>query len=297
MHQPANLNRLTRHIASSIEDNLSRSGILFRISSRSKSADSIQRKFTSKSYDGKKKFLQDVIGIRVNLFFIDDLVIVHEFLKSATREYQFLSETVDKNQETEFKPTRINIVFKIPSDFIEEFSDIVSDPRIDKTFEVQLRTVLSEGWHEVDHDLRYKCSDDWTDHADLSRFFNGILASLETSDWSILNLFNEISYRHYKSKKWSAMLRTRLRIRVSENDISDELIAVIRNDSALQKSLFRVDRRQFIKHMLEEKYFFPLRIDNIIYLINYLFLKHKGITAVTPVEVLEIFQLEEPDNL
>ena len=25
---------------------------------------------------------------------------------------------------------------------------------IDNTYEIQLRTVLSEGWHEVEHDLR-----------------------------------------------------------------------------------------------------------------------------------------------
>ncbi|MBK7959276.1 MAG: hypothetical protein IPK03_14995 [Bacteroidetes bacterium] len=33
---------------------------------------------------------------------------------------------------------------------------MVNNSLVDSTFEVQLRTILSEGWHEIDHDLRYK---------------------------------------------------------------------------------------------------------------------------------------------
>jgi ppGpp synthetase/RelA/SpoT-type nucleotidyltranferase len=32
---------------------------------------------------------------------------------------------------------------------------------VDNTFEIQFRTTLSEGWHEVDHLMRYKCKPDW----------------------------------------------------------------------------------------------------------------------------------------
>ncbi|WP_202796549.1 hypothetical protein, partial [Thermophagus xiamenensis] len=63
---------------------------------------------------------------------------------------------------------------------------------IDNTFEVQLRTILSEGWHEVDHSLRYKCKDDWKDYPDQERLLNGIYAALETNDSTLKSLFREI---------------------------------------------------------------------------------------------------------
>lgn len=45
----------------------------------------------------------------------------------------------------------------------------------DATYEIQFRTTLSEGWHEIDHALRYKCKTDWDKHEDEERAFNGIL--------------------------------------------------------------------------------------------------------------------------
>ena len=46
--------------------------------------------------------------------------------------------------------------------------------RIEPTFKIQIRTVFSEGWHEVEHDLRYKCKDDWEGCELYSHTLNGI---------------------------------------------------------------------------------------------------------------------------
>ena len=71
---------------------------------------------------------------------------------------------------------------------------------IDNTYEVQIRTILSEGWHEVEHDLRYKCKEEWNEFKEESRLLNGIYATLESSEWSMLTLFDRLSYSQYKNK-------------------------------------------------------------------------------------------------
>ena len=120
-------------------------------------------------------------------------------------------------------------------------------PFIDNTFEVQLRTVLSEGWHEIDHDLRYKCRSDWEGHNDLERVFNGVFAGLETSDWSNLMVFEKLSYRHYKDSKWEAMFRTKFRVRLKDSILQDKLKSILNSDKAIGKSLFRVERTRHEK--------------------------------------------------
>src|SRR5690606_280477 len=95
---------------------------------------------------------------------------------------------------------------------------------IDNTFEIQFRTTLSEGWHEVDHLMRYKCKSDWQELTSESRMLNGIYATLETNDQALKALFDDISYHHYKAKQWEAMLRNKLRLRFSLNKRDEEII-------------------------------------------------------------------------
>lgn len=78
---------------------------------------------------------------------------------------------------------------------------------MDNTFELQLRTILSEGWHEIDHSLRYKSQADWLDYPENERLLNGIYASLETNDIALKNLFNELSYKHFKNRNWEGLIK------------------------------------------------------------------------------------------
>ena len=66
-----------------------------------------------------------------------------------------------------------------------------------------------EGWHEIEHDMRYKTNfaDDafWKGNPDLSRILNCIVANLELCDWSMIHLFDQIfaisrlcTYRSFK---------------------------------------------------------------------------------------------------
>lgn len=278
---------IARKIHDSIVNDLTRIGLLFRVFYRSKSAYSIARKLENNpgKYTPEGKKIQDLYGIRVALYFSDDLPLAQKALKNSF-EYDHASSSIDENNINKFSATRCNLIFRLPIELVEESSVLASNNLIDKTFEVQFRTILSEGWHEVDHDLRYKCSNDWDNNNDLSRALNGIYASLETSDWSMLKLFEELAYKHYKAGKWEAMLRHKFRLRFQ--DCLSSTLALIITNERLGKQLYRVNRDLLLKSIFEHNIKIPININNIVYLCNFLYLKNNAIDGITPEPIKNI---------
>jgi putative GTP pyrophosphokinase len=281
------LDRIAKHLLDNIESKVQKAGIFYRIFHRCKTSNSLKSKLCIKDENGLDKYtlnsklIQDVIGIRLNLYFMDDLTLVTSFLKKSLQEY-FLDETIDYNHATEFKPTRINLVFKLPKDYMQEFREIIKDKRIDSTYELQIRTIFSEGWHEVEHDLRYKCKKDWENHHDLSRTFNGMLAALETHEWGMLQMFERLAFEQYKRDELNAMLRNKLRIRIHSFPIDNNLQSLFDNNKVLLKKIFKVDRQEVIFLLLKCENNFPKTITNIIYLINFFIIKDEDLLAKTP---------------
>ena len=290
-YQPSDLSRVTRNLVQLIEKDLDASGMFYRIYSRAKSPKSLKKKIGkfdesgNPKYNGTNKLLRDLVGIRINLYFVDDQRILLKYLKEKFKSL-FLEETVDVLTDTEFKPARVNLIFRLPQEFQQEFRTVVADPRVDATFELQLRTIFSEGWHEVEHDFRYKCPEDWNSHAPLSRTFNGMLAALETHEWGIIKLFEELSYSHYKSANYSAMIRMHLRIRTEDHLLSDELSECIGQEGTFIKEFFKLERALLIDFLLNQSVLFPFTVDNLLYLINYFFINNQHILDRTP-EVLK----------
>ena len=289
-YQPSDLSRLIRNLVQVIEKDLDASGMFYRVYWRAKSPKSLNKKVEKcdesgkPKYNGGDKLLRDLIGIRINLYFVDDQRILLKFLKEKFKAL-FLEEAVDVHTDTEFKPARVNMIFRLPQEFQQEFRSVVPDPRIDATFELQLRTVFSEGWHEVEHDFRYKCPQDWTNHAGLSRTFNGMLAAVETHEWGMIKLFEELSYSHYKAANYSAMIRMQLRIRTEDYLLSEELDVCIGQQDMFIKEFFRLDRAVLIDFLLNQSMLLPFTIDNLLYLVNYFFIRNQHILDMTP-EVL-----------
>lgn len=274
------LERIAKNLVDEISEEINRAGIMHRIFYRCKSKSSIDLKMQVKKYDGYSTFLRDMIGVRINLYFVDDLQIVSNRMLS---HYKKKDEAVDKISQTEFKPTRINYVFQIPEEYKDEFNESVNDNRIDDTFELQLRTVLSEGWHEVEHDLRYKHIDHWDNHDDLGRVLNGILASLETNDWTMLSLLDTLSYRHYKSGNWDAMLRTKLRMRLDSNvHLTPDIEHLLQKDRDLAKRIFKLNRKTLLKDLLESQVKFPLTVNNLVYFLNARYIRSNSISDLVP---------------
>ena len=66
------LEKISAHITSEISEALSRCGLMFRLFSRVKAENSVSKKIKSK-YAGTSSKLQDMIGIRIVVYFHDDV--------------------------------------------------------------------------------------------------------------------------------------------------------------------------------------------------------------------------------
>ena len=139
---------------------------------------------------------------------------------------------------------------------------------IDQTIEIQIRTVLSEGWHEVEHDLRYKCSDDWKEVPEKRRTLNGTLGALETAEWAMMSLFDGLAYHHYRAKGWEAMLRHKFRLRLQDGSLLHEDIhRLLTDDTDLAKRLWRADRARLLKRVACSGLEIPWTFDNLVHVI------------------------------
>jgi ppGpp synthetase/RelA/SpoT-type nucleotidyltranferase len=260
-------------IVTDINDQLSKIGIIFRIFGRVKTRQSLERKLKEKSdeYHKNNKKMQDVFGIRVALYFSDDVDIAQRVVASLFKVH---SRSVDAPTNEIFGPIRCNVIYHLPTNLADYSHLINSVDLIDSTFEVQYRTILSEGWHEVEHDLRYKCKPDWNDHDDLSRSLNGIIATLETCDWSMIKMFDELSWRHYKSGTWDPMIRTKFRLRFQCVGIPEEMATALKSIDGLAKAIFRVERTIFLKKLARQEIALPITPSNVVFIINRLFINN-----------------------
>lgn len=274
---------IIKEIENRLKDNLSHSGFMFHIFSRVKSTESINIKLSKKAelYRQEGKKMQDFLALRVTLYFSDDVEIVHQYLKSMPN---FLDESVDTAEVDRFCPKRLNLILRVPEKFKQAMNLAISQTEykdlIDDTYEIQIRTILSEGWHEVEHDLRYKCKEEWEDFNEESRLLNGIYATLESAEWSMLTLFDRLAYSHYKKENWNCMMRNKMRIRFADKSLSEETINYLNENKAVAKSLFRVNRSKVMKLMMEKGFRFPLTYDTMLHLLNHLGVSDKKLALL-----------------
>ena len=286
------LNYIINGIVDDLKQILDKAGIYYRIFARQKSNNSIQKKLALKGDKYRKcgEKMQDIIGVRIIFYFMEDVEIVNQYLH---KHPLYLSDSDSKNdinkanrQVTEitnlddkiFMPTRLNLIFRMDEKQTRELQQELDNVQleefdsslIDNTYEIQLRTVLSEGWHEVEHDLRYKTREEsWWDTCDVeSRMLNGIYATLETSERAMDNIFSSIAYKNYKQREWSAMLRNHLKLHTIDLHLPDILNKILDSDRKLAKELFRVNRKEVIDVLLNLKMRYPLKMENILFLIN-----------------------------
>lgn len=268
-------------LKTNIEHLLKKCGIFCRVFSRTKSASSLEHKLASGKYGGEKdKKIQDLIGIRVNLYFQDDLSICKQLFESA---YEIVFENeADKWSETDvlnnnFEAAKINGVFKLPEYLIKGISDSTWDMGIDKTFEIQLKTVFFEGWHEIEHDFRYKfnmrdgenITNIWDEYNTYSRQFNSVVATLELCDNSVVNVLEEFAHKLYKDKKWDMMIRMHYRVRVSDQPLYDGIADVLsENNCYLGKKLYKAKREKLIEKLKTKHRNVSISVNMIIALLN-----------------------------
>ncbi|HGU3926376.1 TPA: RelA/SpoT protein, partial [Escherichia coli] len=151
---------------------------------------------------------------------------------------------------------------------LKEYAYTKVSEKIDSTFELQIRSILSEGWHEVEHDLRYKAQYDWDGHDTESRKLNGIYATLETSEWTMIKIFDELAYKHYKNKNWNGMLRQKLRLRLGTQELHHDIINVLNNNPGVAKDIFRISRKDLLNKMSEKRFSLPINLNTLVYFCN-----------------------------
>ena len=251
-----------------IEELLQKCGILFRAFGRGKTPQSLKQKIEKSpgKYSVDGRLIQDAVGIRVALYFFEDTPIVEKLLRDRY-EIDKAASAIDRLAADQFTVSRHNLVFRISPRVMNEMQRATANLPIDCTFEVQLRSILSEGWHEVDHDLRYKCKDNWDGQSDLDRALNGILATLETSEWTMKKIFDDLAYRHYKKGNWAAMLHNKFRMRTTPK-LSEELTNKLSLNSDLAKEILRVDRSSVINAFSLATPRIPINLDNILLIAN-----------------------------
>lgn len=260
-------------VQSIIEEKLDNYGIYYRIFSRVKSGQSIREKLASERYqDNPDKKLQDVLGLRVVLYYEDDIevckrifanILEHDTDPESDMPNGFWKEYESK-QDT-FSATKINGVFELPGFIKRIVEPDICGLRVEPTFEIQLRTMFFEGWHEVEHDLRYKNMELWKDFPKESRKLNSILATLEMCDQYMVTLFDDIGHVFYKDENWGEMLRYKYRLKTLNGELDSEIAKYITVD--LAKKIFKWRKEEFIDLALERN-FSRLDANIIVYLVN-----------------------------
>lgn len=302
---------------------LERSGMYYRIFARSKSDESIIKKLREKedSYKRDNKKMQDLIGVRIAFYFQEDVLIFHNKLKSIagydahneSNSYNELCELDDlimtmpevdnvqvklKNrlkklvplEDKVFMPERLNVVMNMSDvqiQLLESELEAISsfDPSlIDFTYEVQLRTIFSEGWHEVEHDLRYKTINEpwWSYCKDESRMLNGLYASLVTSEGTLSQMIDEITYKNFKHKNWDAMIRFHFRRRTLGQTLSKKLCVILDKDDRIAKDILHVSREELSNWLWEIQTNIPITTDLLLFIVNRKVLKLEKIKVLEP---------------
>ncbi len=282
---------IEQDIKEMIESKLGRTGLLYRIYSRIKNNDSINEKIKRKGYAENGKLVQDVIGIRVMTYFSEDIDILINYFSSIFNVIDMEHDDPDMNS---FNPVRINLVCRMQNEQLKEFNTwkkMYSDSfkYIDSTFEIQVRTTLSEGWHEIEHNMRYKCKNEWSSLEEESRLLNGIHATLDTSDRTLFKLFEEIAYQHYKNKNWTGMLRNKFRLHFNLDPLSPSIILLFNRNKDLAKQFYKTERNNLICEIIKKDLEMDISFNNIIYLCNYLYIRNQEILNLTPAPLLKQF--------
>jgi ppGpp synthetase/RelA/SpoT-type nucleotidyltranferase len=270
-----------------IEHKIGQSGILFRVFCRGKSEESITKKIDNptKNYSNDGKKIQDSIGVRIVVYFSEDIKVVHTILNSIFSIIE-KDSMIDEPSGVQFSVTRYNLIYKLPKELSSLFNLARDDRPIDDTFEVQIRTVLSEGWHEVEHDLRYKQKQHWEKHPDMSRALNAISATLETSESGMNYIFDSLAYRHYKDENWHAMVTFKLKMRLS-GDLAAEIKKILLDNKEVAKKILRSNRQEIIKVFSDATPNIPLTIDHAIFIWNELNKISPEIKNLTPTLISE----------
>ncbi|HCT90092.1 MAG TPA: hypothetical protein DF613_01720 [Lachnospiraceae bacterium] len=273
MKDDVNLGMALEEIKANIEEQLKKCGLYYRLFSRVKGSRSLAQKIAGGNYGfaENQRRVQDLIGVRIVLYYSDDLSPCRNILEKTFAQNG--SWSVNERTVNQFQATKINGVFEIPQRLLELVREDTWKLPVDATFEVQIRTVLFEGWHEIEHDMRYKDVKNnrrnlWKGNQELARTMNSILASLELCDWSLSSLFENLARKHLEKKNWELMLRSRYRLRMEEAPMKPELAAYLDENEDVARLFFNCDKVKMVNALMDENVHTRLTFDVLMKVLN-----------------------------
>ena len=277
------LQTIADRLESQIYQHLNQCGLMFRLFARVKTISSLHHKMQIKgdNYRSGKSLIQDMIGLRIVLYFQDDVDALAFFYSCG----EVVDSSIDEFDSSTFRPQRLNLTCKLPVEFVEDFRKALPEEfatYIDSTYEIQIRTVFSEGWHEVEHDLRYKCKEDWEGCESYSRVLNGVIATLETAEWSMKSLFDQMARVNYQNKNYRAMLRNKMHLRIKGGDLSDSVNEFLLQNHHVAESILNTDRFVVVLTLLNHQKPIELTYDNLIFLMNRIEMNNQELIELEP---------------
>ena len=277
------LDGIAQRLESLLAKQLNNCGLMFRLFSRVKTTSSLAHKMRIKGekYRSGKSLIQDMIGLRIVAYFQDDV----EALATYFSYGEAVGSSIDELNSSTFCPQRLNLTCPIPEALVSDFRQALPAeyaPYIDNTYEIQIRTVFSEGWHEVEHDLRYKCKADWEQCEPYSRVLNGLIATLETAEWNMKMLFDQMAHTNMQTKNYRAMLRNKMHLRLQGEDFSEEVSDFLRQHPEVAEQVLKADRLVILLALLNHTKSIPLTYDMLLFLINRIEQISKELQALEP---------------
>ena len=277
------LRTIADKLESQIFQQLNQCGLMFRLFSRVKTLSSLQHKMQIKGehYRTGKALIQDVIGLRIVLYFQDDVDALAFYYSCG----EVVKTSIDEFDSSTFRPQRLNLTCNLPTEFVEDFRKALPEELaayIDSTYEIQIRTIFSEGWHEVEHDLRYKCKEDWEDCESYSRVLNGVIATLETAEWNMKSLFDQMARTNFQNKNYRAMLRNKMHLRIKGEDLSANIKEYLLQHPHVAESILNTDRFVIILTLLNHQKSIELTYDNLFFLINRIEMNNQELREMEP---------------
>ena len=277
------LQTITDRLESQIYQHLNQCGLMFRLFARVKTISSLHHKMQIKGdkYRSGNSLIQDMIGLRVVLYFQDDVDALAFFYSCG----EVVDSSIDEFDSSTFRPQRLNLTCKLPAELVEDFRKALPEEfadYIDNTYEIQIRTIFSEGWHEVEHDLRYKCKEDWEGCENYSRVLNGVIATLETAEWNMKFLFDQMARTNFQNKNYQAMLRNKMHLRIKGEGLSASIQEFLIQHSHVAESILNTDRFVIILTLLNHQKPIELTYDNLFFLINRIEMNNQGLRDLEP---------------
>lgn len=131
-----------------------------RVSARAKDVDRFMDKATKLKDDGSRKYddplsqIQDQLGVRIVVFYLDDVVSVSQAIEAYHRPIE--SKLLVPDSLSGFGYFGKHYILALPEDLFADNADRANCPQF---FELQIKTLFQHAWSEAEHDVGYKPED------------------------------------------------------------------------------------------------------------------------------------------